>query len=92
MALALKPSLLLLDEPTAGLSEEETFRTGELIHKLNREGMTILVVEHDMAFIRQIARRVTVLHLGRVFAQGGIAEIIAHPGVAEIYLGAAHVA
>ncbi len=90
MALALRPRLLLLDEPTAGLSPEETFRTGELIQRLNASGMTVLVVEHDMAFVRQIATRVTVLHLGRVFARGTIEDIIANPGVEEIYLGAAH--
>ena len=70
MALALQPQLLLLDEPTAGMSPEETFRTGELIKSFNAEGMTVLVVEHDMAFVRQIAQRVTVLHLGKIFARG----------------------
>jgi len=90
MALALKPALLLMDEPTAGLSPEETYRTGELILKLNAEGMTVLVVEHDMAFIRQIAKRVTVLHLGKVFDAGAIADVIADPRVAEIYLGKTH--
>jgi branched-chain amino acid transport system ATP-binding protein len=92
MALALQPRLLLLDEPTAGMSPEETYRTGELIQRLNGEGMTVLVVEHDMTFIRQIARRVTVLHLGRVFAQDSIDAIVADPRVAEIYLGKTHVA
>ncbi len=87
MALALKPVLLLMDEPTAGLSPEETFKTGELIQKLNAQGMTVLVVEHDMAFIRQIAQRVTVLHFGKVFAEGAIGDIISDPRVAEIYLG-----
>lgn len=90
MALALKPKLLLLDEPTAGMSPDETFQTGELILRLNREGMTMLVVEHDMAFVRQIARLVTVLHYGRVFARGPIEEIIADSSVAEIYLGRSH--
>jgi branched-chain amino acid transport system ATP-binding protein len=90
MALALKPALMLMDEPTAGMSPEETFRTGELVRQLNASGMTMLVVEHDMAFVRQIAQRVTVLHFGRVFARGSIAEILAHPGVAEIYLGKTH--
>ena len=90
MALALKPSLLLMDEPTAGMSPEETFRTGELIQKLNSGGTTILVVEHDMAFVRQIAQRVTVLHFGKVFARGSIGEILADPRVAEIYLGKTH--
>jgi branched-chain amino acid transport system ATP-binding protein len=92
MALALRPKLLLMDEPTAGMSTEETFKTGELIKSLNGEGMTVLVVEHDMAFIRQIAQRVTVLHFGKVFARGSIGEIIVDPRVAEIYLGKTHVA
>jgi branched-chain amino acid transport system ATP-binding protein len=91
MALALDPVMLLLDEPTAGMSPEETFRTGELVQRLNAQGMTVLVVEHDMAFIRQIAQKVTVLHFGRVFAQGGIDEIVSDPRVAEIYLGKTHV-
>ncbi len=90
MALALKPKLMLLDEPTAGMSPEETFKTGELVKSLNEEGMTMLVVEHDMAFIRQIAQRVTVLHFGKVFARGSIGEIISDPRVAEIYLGKTH--
>ncbi len=92
MALALRPKLLLMDEPTAGMSTEETFKTGELIKSLNAEGMTVLVVEHDMAFIRQIAQRVTVLHFGKVFARGSISEIIVDPRVAEIYLGKTHAA
>ena len=90
MALALRPRLPLLDEPTAGLSPDETFRTGELIQRLNADGATVLVVEHDMAFVRQIATSVTVLHLGQVFARGTIEEIIANRGVEEIYLGSAH--
>jgi ABC-type uncharacterized transport system ATPase subunit len=90
MALALQPKLLLLDEPTAGMSPAETYRTGELIKSLNDEGMTIIVVEHDMTFVRQIAQRVTVLHLGKVFAHGPLDEIIRDPKVAEIYLGKTH--
>jgi branched-chain amino acid transport system ATP-binding protein len=90
MALALKPTLMLLDEPTAGMSPEETFRTGELIQQLNASGMTMLVVEHDMTFVRQIAQRVTVMHFGKVFARGSIGEILSDPRVAEIYLGKTH--
>jgi branched-chain amino acid transport system ATP-binding protein len=90
MALACNPSMLLMDEPTAGLSPEETHKTGELIKSLNREGMTILVVEHDMAFIRQVAQRVTVLHLGKRFTEGKIEDVVADPRVAEIYLGKKH--
>ncbi len=91
MALALQPTLLLLDEPTAGMSPQETERTGDMIKDLNAQGMTVLVVEHDMTFVRQIAQRITVLHLGRVFAQGGTDAIIADPRVEEIYLGKGHV-
>lgn len=87
MAIGLKPRLLLLDEPTAGMTPDETFATGEMLRQLNAEGMTLLAVEHDMAFVRQIASRVTVLHLGKVFAQGSIDEIIADSRVAKIYLG-----
>jgi ABC-type uncharacterized transport system ATPase subunit len=90
MALALKPQLLLLDEPTAGMSPEETFKTGELVKSFNAEGMTVLAVEHDMAFVRQIAQRVTVLHLGEVFARGNLETILQDEKVAEIYLGKTH--
>ncbi|MGJ4890999.1 ABC transporter ATP-binding protein [Bradyrhizobium sp. HKCCYLRH3099] len=90
MAIALKPRLLLLDEPTAGMSPEETHMTGEMVRRLNAAGMTVLAIEHDMAFVRQVAQRVTVLHLGQVFAQGSIDEIVADERVAAIYLGQAH--
>lgn len=91
MAVGTEPSLLLLDEPTAGMSPDETRKTGEMLHELNARGITILAVEHDMAFVEQIADRVTVLHFGSIFAEGTIAEIVDHPGVQEIYLGAADV-
>lgn len=91
MAVGVEPKLLLLDEPTAGMSPDETRKTGEMLHDLNRRGITILAVEHDMAFVEQIASRVTVLHFGKIFAEGTIAEIIEHPGVQEIYLGTADV-
>jgi len=87
MAISLKPRLLLLDEPTAGMSPEETHATGIMIQRLNADGMTVLAVEHDMAFVRQVAQKVTVLHLGQVFAQGSIDEIVADERVAAIYLG-----
>lgn len=89
MAVGVEPQLLLLDEPTAGMSPDETRKTGEMLHELNGRGITILAVEHDMAFVEQIATRVTVLHFGAIFAEGTIAEIIDHPGVQEIYLGTA---
>jgi branched-chain amino acid transport system ATP-binding protein len=90
MAIALKPRLLLLDEPTAGMTPDETHATGEMLHRLNANGMTVLAVEHDMTFVRQIAHQVTVLHLGKVFAQGSIDDITADPRVAKIYLGEVH--
>lgn len=90
MAISLKPQLLLLDEPTAGMSPEETRATGEMVKTLKGQGVTVLAVEHDMAFVRHVAERVTVLHFGRVFAQGSIDEIIADEGVASIYLGQSH--
>ena len=91
MAISVEPRLLLLDEPTAGMSPEETRKTGEMVESLNRRGLTILAIEHDMAFVRQIAQRVTVLHFGEIFAQGSIEEIMASDAVAEIYLGNADV-
>lgn len=87
MTLAAEPSLLLLDEPTAGMTPEETHRTAEFVKALNREGLTIVVVEHDMAFVRELGQQVTVLHNGRVFASGSVAEIEAHKDVQRIYLG-----
>jgi ABC-type uncharacterized transport system ATPase subunit len=90
MATSLGPKLLLLGEPTAGMSLEETHATGEMVRALQAEGMTVLAVEHDMNFVREIATRVTVLHFGRIFAQGSIDEIMADDRVAEIYLGHGH--
>lgn len=90
MAVGLKPRLLLLDEPTAGMTPDETAATGEMVQALNRNGVTVLAVEHDMAFVRQIAHKVTVLHFGKIFAQGTIDEIVADERVAAIYLGDAH--
>jgi ABC-type branched-subunit amino acid transport system ATPase component len=87
MAMSLRPRLLLLDEPTAGMSPEETHVTGEMIIELNKSGVSILAVEHDMDFVRQVAHRVTVLHFGKIFAQGTIDEIMASEEVAQIYLG-----
>lgn len=87
MAVSLRPKVLFLDEPVAGLSVEETYTTGELILGLKQQGLTIMVVEHDMTFVRQIASRVTVLHGGRLFADGSLEEVLARDDVADIYLG-----
>ena len=87
MALSVNPKLLLLDEPTAGMGPGETEATARLVESLNADGVTIMVIEHDMTFVRQIARTITVMHLGRVFAEGTIAEIEANQDVTDIYLG-----
>jgi branched-chain amino acid transport system ATP-binding protein len=87
MAVSLSPKLLFLDEPVAGMSVEETHATGELIMRLREGGLTIMVVEHDMTFVKQIASRVSVLHGGRLFADGPLDEILVRDDVAEIYLG-----
>ncbi|HEX7951711.1 MAG TPA: ABC transporter ATP-binding protein [Burkholderiales bacterium] len=89
MAIACRPKLLLLDEPTAGMSPEETFKTGELVKHLNAQGMTVIVIEHDMTFVRQIATRVTVLHFGRIFDEGTLDDIVKNEDVIRIYLGKA---
>ena len=87
MSMAIDPELLLLDEPTAGMSIEETRETGDLIQSLAAQGVSIVVVEHDINFVRQIADWVTVLHNGRLFAEGTVAEIEADERVQNIYLG-----
>ena len=87
MAVSLRPKLLFLDEPVAGMSVEETHATGELIKRLSASGLTMMVVEHDMTFVKQIASRVTVLHGGSLLADGPLDEILARDDVAEVYLG-----
>jgi branched-chain amino acid transport system ATP-binding protein len=87
-ALATHPKLLLLDEPTAGMNAAETARLGELILGLRAEGLTVLVIEHDMTFISQVCDQVIVLNFGEVIARGTTAEIKANPLVVEAYLGA----
>ena len=86
MVMALDPEIILLDEPTAGMSIEETNRTAALIREANRT-TTIVVVEHDMQFIRQIADIVTVFHQGRILAEDTMARIQANQAVREVYLG-----
>jgi branched-chain amino acid transport system ATP-binding protein len=87
-ALATHPKLILLDEPTAGMNAAETARLGELILSLRDEGLTVLVIEHDMTFISQVCDRVIVLNFGEVIASGTVQEIKANPLVIEAYLGA----
>jgi branched-chain amino acid transport system ATP-binding protein len=87
MVLACGPDLLLLDEPTAGMSPQETGSTARTLRELNQTGLTLVVVEHDMAFVRDIAQRVTVLHQGRIFADGPLDEVTRRQDVRDIYLG-----
>jgi urea transport system ATP-binding protein len=87
MLLMQEPDLLLVDEPVAGMTPQETERTAELLLSLMAEH-TVIVVEHDMDFVRSIARRVTVLHEGRVLAEGDMDLVQNDPRVREVYLGA----
>jgi branched-chain amino acid transport system ATP-binding protein len=87
IALATRPKLLLLDEPTAGMSPEETLRMTELLAGLSRE-ITLLIIEHDMDVVFTLADRITVLHYGEVLAEGTADEVRANPRVYEVYLGA----
>jgi len=86
MLLAQEPQLLLVDEPVAGMSDAETAETAELLRDINRT-RSLVVVEHDMAFVRALGVRVTVLHEGSVLAEGSIDEIQGDPRVIEVYLG-----
>jgi urea transport system ATP-binding protein len=86
MLVAQSPDLLLVDEPVAGLTDEETMLTGELLISL-AESHSVLVIEHDMEFVRQIARQVTVLHQGAVLCEGTMDEVQNDDRVIEVYLG-----
>ncbi|PWG65704.1 urea ABC transporter ATP-binding protein UrtD [Sediminicurvatus halobius] len=86
MLLMQEPRLLLVDEPVAGMTHQEMDRTAELLTRLAGRH-SVVVVEHDMEFVRSIARKVTVLHQGSVLAEGSMAEVQADPRVVEVYLG-----
>jgi len=86
MLLAQEPKLLLVDEPVAGMTDAETRQTAELLKEINRD-RTVIVVEHDMAFVRELGVRVTVLHEGAVIAEGSIDQVSANERVIEVYLG-----
>src|ERR1700744_3313003 len=85
------PKVILLDEPTAGMTQAEAHKTALIVNNL-RGRHTIVVVEHDMAFVREIAERITVLHLGQVLAEGNVEEIENNPKVREAYLGSKGIA
>lgn len=91
MAMALRPSILLLDEPTAGMSQEETGRTVEVLRELWRaEHLTVVLTEHDMNVVFDLAHRVTVLAQGRVLSTGSPDEVRGREDVVEVYLGRSH--
>ena len=86
MLLVQDPKLLLLDEPVAGMTPAERLATGSLLQDLASD-RTVVVIEHDMAFLRRFARRVTVLHEGRLLCEGSVEEVQADPLVRQVYLG-----
>jgi urea transport system ATP-binding protein len=86
MLLAQDPKLLLVDEPVAGMTDVETHQTAELLKEINRE-KTIMVVEHDMTFVRELGVKVTCLHEGSVLAEGTIDQVSSNERVIEVYLG-----
>lgn len=88
MLLMQDPRLLLVDEPVAGMTPQETEKTAELLKSLAGKH-SVVVVEHDMDFVRSIAKKVTVLHEGSVLAEGDIDQVQNHPRVIEVYLGEA---
>lgn len=87
MALASKPRLLLLDEPAAGLGPEETEFTAKIVKRINDQGTTIIFIDHDMDFVAKLAKKTTVLHYGKVFAEGSFEEVHNNQDVINIYLG-----
>ena len=86
MLIGSNPKLLLLDEPTTGMTEDDKHKTAEMIQKI-AQSHTVLLVEHDMHVVRQIANIVTVLHQGRVLAEGPLSEVVQNETVREVYLG-----
>jgi urea transport system ATP-binding protein len=91
MLIASNPKLLLLDEPTTGMTEDGKHKTAELIRRI-AENHTVLLVEHDMHIVRQIAKRVTVMHQGQVLAEGSFDEVTNNDMVRKVYLGKGKVA
>jgi branched-chain amino acid transport system ATP-binding protein len=88
-ALIPDPKLLLIDELSLGLAPTVVGQLIDVVHRIHATGLTIVVVEHDIAFVREVAERVTVMHYGRIFADGPLAEVTARQDVRDIYLGRA---
>lgn len=86
MQLVQKPEIIMLDEPAAGMGKPETFRTGEILKEIKKE-CTVIVIEHDMDFVKQAADIVTVLHEGKILMEGSIDEVLADKTVQAVYLG-----
>lgn len=86
MVLMQDANLLLMDEPTAGMTEKETYKTSQIFNSL-KGSHTLIVVEHDMSFVREIADIITVMHMGKLLAEGPISEIETNRLVREVYLG-----
>lgn len=86
MVLAQDPAVVLLDEPTAGMTPDETYATGEII-KTIAANHSVVVIEHDMEFVKQIAQRIVVLHQGEKLTEGSVSEVQSNPKVIEVYLG-----
>ena len=86
MLLIQDPTLLMLDEPVAGMSKSERVKTGDLLRKI-AQGRSVIVIEHDMAFVKDIAHWVTVMHQGKVLSEGEMDVVQKDPKVIEVYLG-----
>lgn len=86
MQLVQQPEIIMLDEPAAGMGKPEIFKTGEILREIQKE-CTIIVIEHDMDFMRQAADVVTVLHEGKVLTEGTVDEVLADATVQAVYLG-----
>ncbi len=86
MLLIQDPELLMLDEPVAGMSVKEREQTAELLNRICK-GRSVVVIEHDMEFVKNIAHRVTVLHQGKILAEGTMDKVQNDPKVIEVYLG-----
>jgi len=90
MVLATQPRVMLLDEPTAGMTPSETRATAQMLKRLVTAGQTtMIIVEHDMHFVREIAQRVRVMHMGKILTEGSLAQVEANPQVRQVYLGQA---